>query len=199
MREAEDLGEPKALVKLIKYYLELFDKNCQVIGMSRPDIDTAKYALVALLDETVLSIPGTCRDYWISSPLQLEYFGDNIAGEEFYRRLDKLLVEPEKMRDILEIYYLCLSLGFEGKYRIVNAAERLNVIDNCGRTLGRTAKHRFQKLSPHGVRTSPSRPVRRRTGFLLWLTAGISAAAVAVVWIIARLLLASGIDGILSG
>jgi len=125
MREAEDLGDPAALRKLIGYFLNLFEKNCKAIGISNDSIQEAKYALVALMDETVLSVPGVCRDYWFSRPLQLDLFGDNIAGEEFYNKLQKLSLEPEKKKDVLEIYYLCLSLGFEGKYRIYNAEERL--------------------------------------------------------------------------
>ena len=74
--EAEDLGDPAALRKLINYYLELFQKNCATMKLTQASIDDAKYALVALMDETVLSVPGACRDYWISRPLQLDYFGE---------------------------------------------------------------------------------------------------------------------------
>ena len=68
MREAEDLGDPAALRKLITYYLSLFEKNCKAIGMDPESAAEAKYAIVALVDETVLSVPGACRDYWISRP-----------------------------------------------------------------------------------------------------------------------------------
>ncbi len=183
MREAEALGEPTALVKLIKYYLNLFEKNCGVIGMPESDIANAKYALVALLDETVLSIPGPCRDYWISSPLQLQYFGDNLAGQEFYRRLDKMLLEAEKTREVLELYYLCLSLGFEGKYRISNAEEREQIIDNVGRTLRRTSRQKAPVLSPHGRRTRVSlAPQRGERVVPLWVVGAVAAGFVAAAW-----------------
>jgi type VI secretion system protein ImpK len=183
MRESEDLGAPAALAKLIRFYINLFDKNCTVIGMPQEDIAVAKYAIVALLDETVLSIAGPCRDHWISSPLQLELFGDNIAGEEFYRKLDKLLVEPEKMREVLEVYYLCLSLGFEGKYKIGNKQERDRIIDNVGRTLQRTLKARSPGLSPHGRRILAALSTRRGGRLIpLWMVAAVAVGAVAVLW-----------------
>ena len=130
MREAEDLGDPAALRKLINYYLDLFQKNCLAMKLPQASIDESKYALIALMDETVLSVPGACRDYWISRPMQLDYFGDNVAGQEFYNKLQTLLVQPENKKDVLEVYYLCLALGFEGKYKISNAEERLAILED---------------------------------------------------------------------
>ncbi|NLD98975.1 MAG: DotU family type IV/VI secretion system protein [Fibrobacter sp.] len=172
MREAEDLGDPAALRKLIGYFLNLFEKNCKAIGISNDSIQEAKYALVALMDETVLSVPGVCRDYWFSRPLQLDLFGDNIAGEEFYNKLQKLSLEPEKKKDVLEIYYLCLSLGFEGKYRIYNAEERLGIIDDLGRKIRRTRIRSSNSLSPHGGRNDIQ--IEKKGGgfqFPIWLAA----------------------------
>jgi type VI secretion system protein ImpK len=187
MREAEDLGDPAALRKLISYYISLFEKNCKAINVDAESINEAKYALVALLDETVLSIPGNCRDYWFTRPLQLDLFGDNIAGEEFFNKLQKLLVSPEKKKDILEIYYICLSLGFEGKYKIFNQEERAGLIDNLGRILRRTRVRVSGGLSPHGRRVDTGAVKKRKIGavpFPLWLPGVISLVAIIVVWII---------------
>lgn len=149
MREAEDLGAPEALRKLIKYYLDLFSKNCAAMSIADESVQEAIYALVALIDETVLGVPGACRDYWLSNPLQLEYFGQATAGEEFFRRLDKLLVQLEKKKDVAEVYYICLSLGFEGKYKLANAAERAAVIDDLGMRLRKLRGATQGPLSPH--------------------------------------------------
>ncbi len=90
MRESEGLGDPAALRKLISHYLELFKKNCRAIGIKTSMINDAVYALVALMDETVMSVPGDCRNFWVTNPIQLEMYGDNLAGEEFYRKLNNL-------------------------------------------------------------------------------------------------------------
>ena len=97
-----------------------------------------------------MTVPGECRDLWIVNPMQLELFGDNIAGEEFYHRLTKLMGQPERMKDVLEVYYLCLCLGFQGKYRLGNAAERDAVIENLARTLLKSGNRNVSGLSPHG-------------------------------------------------
>jgi type VI secretion system protein ImpK len=183
MREAEELGDPAALRKLINYYLELFQKNCATMKLTQASIDESKYALIALMDETVLSVPGACRDYWIMRPMQLDYFGDNIAGQEFYNKLQNLLLQPENKKDVLEVYYLCLALGFEGKYKISNPEERLTILEDLGRKLRRTRIRVSSELSPHGKRPD-SAISKKKSVFLfpLWLTGAIAAAIVILCW-----------------
>jgi len=186
MRESENLGEPSALRKLISYYLDLFAKNCKAISLDDTTIRIAQYGLVALVDETVLSIPGSCRDFWITHPLQLDLFGDNLAGEEFYNKLKKLMLEPEKNKDILEIYYLCLSLGFEGKYKIANAEERISIIADLGRKLRRTKKRLSTGLSPHGRRGDVV-PVTTKNTFKfipLWIIGLTGTVVPLIFWLI---------------
>ncbi len=162
MRESEDLGEPAALRKLIIHYLGLFKNNCKAINISSSMINDAIYALVALLDETVMSVPGKCRDYWVTNPIQLELFGDNLAGQKFFDKLSKLMKDPARMKDVLEIFYLCLSLGFEGKYKLSNATERDKIIDALARILLKTGKRAVSGLSPHG-RRRVSRSLAKRS------------------------------------
>lgn len=184
IREAEDLGDPAALAKLIRYYIQLFQNNCKAIGANPEHDREALYALVALLDETILSVQGPCRDFWFSSPLQLELFGDNIAGNEFYNKLQKILVEPEKKKEVLEIFYICLSLGFEGKYKLAGGDERARLMEDTGRTLRRLCMRSSSGLSPHGQPGSlgTNGPKMSRTRMPLWLFASINAAAIVVAW-----------------
>lgn len=183
MREAEDLGDPASLRKLIGFYLDLFEKNCKALGIPADSIQEAKYALVALIDETVLSVPGICRDYWFTRPLQLDLFGDNIAGEEFYNKLQKMQIETERKKDVLEIYYICLSLGFEGRYKLFNAEERVAIMDELGRKIRRTRIRSSSGISPHGARTD-SVMRRRSRGFLfpVWLAATALAGGIAALY-----------------
>jgi type VI secretion system protein ImpK len=55
---------------------------------------------------------------WMSNPLQLKYFGEHLAGESFFAKLNKLRQGGEKNLDLLELYYTCLQLGFEGMYKL---------------------------------------------------------------------------------
>jgi type VI secretion system protein ImpK len=55
---------------------------------------------------------------WAQQPLQEEIFGDHVAGENFFRHLSELLArqDSEDLADLLEVFQLCLLLGFRGKY-----------------------------------------------------------------------------------
>lgn len=78
----------------------------------------AKYALAAFIDELVLSSAWLGRNQWMGTPLQLQFFGEHLAGENFFQRLQTLRQNPQANIDLLEIYFLCLQLGFEGVYRL---------------------------------------------------------------------------------
>jgi type VI secretion system protein ImpK len=83
-----------------------------------PTVQNAKYALAAYVDEAVLASDNPGRMEWMSNPLQLKFFGDHLAGENFFEKLNKLRQGGEKNLDLLELYYTCLQLGFEGMYKM---------------------------------------------------------------------------------
>lgn len=199
MRDAEDLGETSALRKLILYYLQQFEKNCSVMGISSETIGAVKYALVAILDETVLSIPSQARDYWISNPLQLDIFGDNIAGQEFYNKLHNFMKDPDNNRDALEVFYLCLSLGFEGKYKVGNAEQREEVITSLARMLVKSGSNQIDTLSPHAIRMSimkKTQGVQKVNLVPLWAIGSSLAAMLLLTWIIMRAVSGSHVQSI---
>jgi len=118
---ADELG------RRIDDFLVLFEKNARNFGKSPESIESSKYAFCALLDETILSCEGTIRDEWERAPLQLRIFGEHLAGEGFFDRLEMLRLDPDKNIDTLEVYYTCLVLGFQGKY-LLEGTERLSYL-----------------------------------------------------------------------
>ena len=78
----------------------------------------AKYALAAFIDEIVLSSVWPGRTTWMGTPLQLQFFGEHLAGENFFKRLNELRQNSIQNIEALEVYYVCLQLGFEGTYRL---------------------------------------------------------------------------------
>lgn len=186
MRDTQDLGETAALRKLVIYYIAQFEKNCIIAGFTPDIISYAKYALVAILDETVLSIPGEARDFWITNPLQLEIFGESIAGVEFYNKLDNLLVNPEKFKDVLEIYFICLCLGFKGKYFLENQQKRESVISKLANTIVKNGETP-DILSPDGNSYTPGKRIlniKKPVVIPLWVTFGILASIAFALWAI---------------
>ena len=46
------------------------------------------------MDEIILSSDFAIRGDWERSPLQLRLFGEHLAGERFFDKLEKLRVDP---------------------------------------------------------------------------------------------------------
>jgi len=78
----------------------------------------ARYIVCALIDETVLNSVWGEYSIWSQKSLLSVFHKETYGGEKFYRIVDKALDAPRKDYDLLELLYLCLSLGFMGKMRI---------------------------------------------------------------------------------
>src|SRR5215831_18276791 len=87
-------------------------------GYSGEDARVATFAVVALLDETVLGLGNPVFSDWQRLPLAVELYGMGVAGEIFFSSLDRLLARKDSrtLADLLEVYDLCLLLGFGGRY-----------------------------------------------------------------------------------
>jgi len=81
-----------------------------------PEAGEAAYAFCALADEILLSAASHLREAWERAPLQLTRYGDHLAGEGFFRRLERLREHPADHREALEAFHACLLLGFQGRY-----------------------------------------------------------------------------------
>jgi type VI secretion system protein ImpK len=111
-------------------------------------IEGARFALVALIDETILSSQWTGRDAWRANPLQRELFKINIAGEEFYTRLDQLRGNLSENRAAVEVFYACLILGFEGRYKMLGREKLEGLIQQLAHDLTRGQAWKAENLSP---------------------------------------------------
>ncbi len=87
-------------------------------GYSEEQVRTASYLLCSLLDETVLNTPWGSDSNWGHDTLLVRFHKEAVGGEEFFPVVDRMLRRPTENLDLLELAYMCLSLGFEGKYRL---------------------------------------------------------------------------------
>lgn len=82
-------------------------------GFSPEDYHLARYAIFAWIDEAILSSSWMQRQRWQGEQLQRIYFQTADAGEGFFERLNVL---GPHQQDVREVYYLCLAMGFMGRY-----------------------------------------------------------------------------------
>ena len=113
-------------------------------GYAADDIKMATLALVGFLDESVLNTRNPIFAEWPRKPLQEELFGIHMAGELFFQNVDRLLgrTDSADLADILEVHYLCLLLGYGGRYSIGGRGELQAITaaagDRIRRIRGRT-------------------------------------------------------------
>lgn len=118
-------------------------------GYSSEDVKLAIFAAVAFLDESILNSRNPVFADWPRKPLQEEMFGHHIAGEVFFQNLDQLLNRDDSaaLADVLEVYYLCLLLGFAGRYVVGNRGELKHMMDRTAEKI-RRIRGRVPELSP---------------------------------------------------
>ena len=109
--------------------LNRFEQQAKKLHFSADDIHDAKYAYCALLDETIVTQQDpsffNLQNSWLISPLQLSLFGSQLAGYQFFDRLEQIRSRGKERLAALEVFHYCLLLGFQGKYRI-ESIESLN-------------------------------------------------------------------------
>lgn len=149
-RKAADPGEYEPFrIKAEGLFSEM-EQRAKDADFSASLVETAKFALVGFLDETILLSSWAMRDMWAGNPLQLQYFNEVSAGEEFYTKLESLrnADDPKKL-DVLEVYFLCLALGFKGKYADLKGMEKIKILtDSIAKELKKARSKGVEGLSP---------------------------------------------------
>src|SRR5207253_5539045 len=110
----------------VKQLLSTAHDEARRAGYAGEDIKLAIYAVVVFLDESVLNSRHPAFGEWPRQPLQEELFGGHTGGEVFFQNLQALLgrQDTDDLADVLEVYQLCLLLGFQGRYGGAGPNER---------------------------------------------------------------------------
>jgi len=102
------------------------------------DVKLAAFAVVAFLDESVLTSRNAVFSAWSRLTLQEELFGEHMAGETFFHYVQSLLSRRDSAEtvDLLEVYYLCLLLGYRGRYGSSGGGEVRAIMESIkGKTI----------------------------------------------------------------
>jgi len=100
--------------------IKVADQQARARGYTEEDIQLATFAAVAFMDESILNLRKPIFKDWVRRPLQEELFGRHVAGEVFFDHANQILGRRDapETADLLEVYQLCLLLGYQGKYSI---------------------------------------------------------------------------------
>ena len=97
-----------------------FEETARAAGVQNEVVLAARYALCASLDEAVLSTPWGAQSEWAQQTLLVVLHREAWGGEKFFEMLDRISQDPARHIDLMELQYLCLALGFAGKYQVVD-------------------------------------------------------------------------------
>ena len=95
-----------------------FENRILQQGVTQEHARMASYALCSLLDETILNTPWGAQSIWGQHNLLILFHKEAWGGEKFFQIADHLARQPAQNLNLIELCYVCLSLGFQGKYRI---------------------------------------------------------------------------------
>lgn len=168
-----------------------FEKRAERYRFNHKIVQVAKFALAAFVDETVLTNNFPLRNEWEKNPLQLEYFGEQLAGVKFFEKLDAMLKQLDVTKDAVEIYYMCMLLGFKGRYAVYEQERLLETMQTTANALVKAGKMSSVDLAPHWLANDQPTPPEKRV-MPTWAKLGAAAlAGLAVVVYMVMFLLSS--------
>jgi len=165
----------------LKQALVQVDRGAQKLGISTDDAYFSKFAFCALVDEIVLMSKLRVREAWERNPLQLEMFGEHMAGEKFFDALERLRADGARRLQVLEVFHMCLLLGFQGRY-ILEGVEKLSWLTA---RLGDEIVHLQGKRAPFAPHWAPSDRIvhKLRSEVPLWVMGSVFAAVALIGFI----------------
>ncbi|MCP5421165.1 MAG: type VI secretion system protein TssL [Gammaproteobacteria bacterium] len=99
--------------------IRTFESKARSQGISEITVTRARYMLCTVLDEMVASTPWG-SGVWRNQTLLSTFHGERWGGDKVFLLLDSLIQDPSGNINLLELMYICLAFGFEGKYRVLN-------------------------------------------------------------------------------
>lgn len=176
--------DPQGLRDALGRAIGVFDSQAKERGVQHEHVIAARYALCTFLDETAANTPWG-EKAWAQRSLLVEFHKEAWGGEKFFQLLGKLAEQPAKHRHLLELFYIILALGFEGRYRVLQngRAQLATVRERLAQMLAKERGEVVRELSPRWQSTAGSgRPLRDAIPF--WASAAITLLVLAVVYML---------------
>lgn len=165
---------------LVVNEIKSFEQTIDALDYDRATVLAARYCLCSMVDEAVLSTEWGSGGAWSAQSLLSHFHNETWGGEKVYLILARLLQEPARHREMIELLYVCLRLGFRGKYAVIeNGQAKLDVLmENVYDVLRRLRGEQPEVLSE--AWSTQSRKPRRLTNWLSIRAVAIASALLLV-------------------
>jgi type VI secretion system protein ImpK len=151
--------------------LDEFEQRSERYKFNHKIVQVSKFALASFADETVLTGDFPLKIEWEKYPLQLEHFGEQLAGNKFFEKLESMVKQIEVTQDAVEVYYYCMLLGFKGRYAIYEQDKLLAIMQETANALVKVGRIKPVELSPHWLANDQPVPPEKR-GMPIWAKLG---------------------------
>ena len=178
---------PQALRDALAESVRRFEAGARAQGLPNEQVVAARYVLCTLLDEAAASTPWGGSGAWSSQSLLVQFHNEAWGGEKVFQLLTRLAETPAQHRNLLELVYVTLSLGFEGRYKIENNG-RAQLDDLRGRlaTMLKGLAGPVDKTLSTQWQGIAAAPQRLRDGIPLWVIAAAAALLLVLVFVALR-------------
>lgn len=184
--------DPAQLRQYLVEQVQLFERRAREAQVSPEVVLGARYALCTALDETAAKTPWGGAGVWSRHSLLVTFHNETWGGEKFFQLLARLAQEPKKHLDLIELMAVCIALGFEGRFGVVDngrtqlEALRRRLVEIIGSTRGEYPR----ALSQHW--RGAEADGRARWGFLpLWIAAGATLLLLVLIYALYAFFLAN--------
>jgi type VI secretion system protein ImpK len=178
---------PAALRAALVEGVRKFEATARSAGLPNEQVIAGRYVLCAFLDESASSTPWGGSGAWGSQSLLVHFHNEAFGGEKVFQLMGKLAENVPTNRNLLELMYMALALGFEGRYRVLDngRAQLESVRERLAQMLRQNTPAVDRELSPAwpGVR---ARDARLRDGIPVWTVAAAAALLLMVLFVALR-------------
>lgn len=167
--------DPAGLREILARAIQAFEVKAREAGVLNEHVVGARYALCTFLDEAAANTPWG-EKLWAQKSLLVQFHNEAWGGEKFFQLLGKLAEQPGTHRNLLELFYLILALGFEGRYRVLqNGRAQLDAVrERLAQMVIKERGEPVRELSPQWQTTATAaRPLRDSVP--IWAVAAIAA------------------------
>ncbi|MBS0644716.1 MAG: type VI secretion system protein TssL, long form [Proteobacteria bacterium] len=189
LRNTLSQPDPGALRERAVAEMRRFEQTTRDAGIPMQQLQPAHYALCASLDDVVQATPWGREGGWAARSLVTTFHPRDRqvqSGVRFFQLLDQVKQHPGNFLPVIELMYLCLSLGFQGQYRLSprGPAELDKVREETYAVIARQRPAADPELSPHwrGM-DAPYRPVKAEVPVWVAATAGLALLGALFAWV----------------
>jgi type VI secretion system protein ImpK len=190
---------PAALRASLVDSIQRFEASARAQGLPNDQVIAARYILCTLLDESASSTPWGGSGAWSSQSLLVHFHNEAWGGEKVFQLLSRLAENPTQHRNLLELVYAALALGFEGRYKVMdNGRAQLNSVrERLALKLRELAGPASKELSTQWQGVAMPAP-RLSDGIPLWVIAAVLGFVLLALFVVLRLTLNAQTDATFS-